>query len=509
MALLIGAVFALGAALLTIAIGSQRRRRLALVGALLSLILAGWAGLHGAWQAWPLASLALFVTVVLVLDIAGAWRSHRPWVAGVCLVLLAGCIAPIWSFPIFRLPAPGGPYGVGTIAFDLPGEPEKGGGPRLHVRAWYPANPAAGSQPRKYFTPREARELAPSVARNFGEARPFIFNHFSLVATHSHESAPVALTRGMGGFPVILFNHGYWSYQAQNTALMERLASHGYVVFSLAHPGDSAVVRFEDGAVLSPTPVAAGHDADTTPEDRFIGSPTHAERIAAAPAYFAWLGPQRILRSLATWRADETTLLDSLERDLVPAPIKAILTQADLSRVGFVGMSFGGSVSASLCRSDARCLAAVNFDGTEFDETLFNTAIGKPMLMMSSDWVRFPPAEKTLTDPKFNANDYFYERADQAGLTPDVFRYRLEGLRHLGFTDLILASRGPARDRRYANVDGVAATNAINDLTLAFLDRYVKGASGAFPRATLDARRGVIRRGADDVRISTTQSVAD
>ncbi|NRA59767.1 MAG: hypothetical protein HRU25_02420 [Psychrobium sp.] len=37
-------------------------------------------------------------------------------------------------------------------------------------------------------------------------------------------------------FPVLIFNHGLYLVAEQNTILMEHLASHGYVIFSIAHP---------------------------------------------------------------------------------------------------------------------------------------------------------------------------------------------------------------------------------------------------------------------------------
>ncbi len=42
---------------------------------------------------------------------------------------------------------------------------------------------------------------------------------------------------------VLIFNHGYECYPAQNTALLEQLTSHGYIVFSIAHPYDAADLR--------------------------------------------------------------------------------------------------------------------------------------------------------------------------------------------------------------------------------------------------------------------------
>jgi hypothetical protein len=47
-----------------------------------------------------------------------------------------------------------------------------------------------------------------------------------------------------------MFSHGYGGVIMQNTVLMEELASHGYVVFSIAHPYEAVVTAFPNGDVI-------------------------------------------------------------------------------------------------------------------------------------------------------------------------------------------------------------------------------------------------------------------
>ena len=56
---------------------------------------------------------------------------------------------------------------------------------------------------------------------------------------------------GDAPLPVIFFSHGLISHLAQNTALMEHLASLGYVVVSIAHTYDAAPVLFPNGDVIA------------------------------------------------------------------------------------------------------------------------------------------------------------------------------------------------------------------------------------------------------------------
>ena len=48
-------------------------------------------------------------------------------------------------------------------------------------------------------------------------------------------------------FPLIVFNHGYFSYIEGNSFLLTDLASHGYVILSVGHPLEAAGTDFDDG----------------------------------------------------------------------------------------------------------------------------------------------------------------------------------------------------------------------------------------------------------------------
>ena len=54
--------------------------------------------------------------------------------------------------------------------------------------------------------------------------------------------------------PVVIYSHGYTSFPGQNTALLEELASHGYIVYSVQHTYDSSPVAFPNGDVVGMDP---------------------------------------------------------------------------------------------------------------------------------------------------------------------------------------------------------------------------------------------------------------
>ena len=130
-------------------------------------------------------------------------------------------------------------------------------------------------------------------------------------------------------------------------------------------------------------------------------------------------------------------------------------------------------MAASTCRLVEQCRAAINLDGGNYDPALFNAPVERPLLLMMSDWVNLPLPGRP-TDPQFTANDYSYERWSRAGLDPNVVRLRLDGIRHMGYTDLILLLEGPAHEDRFGTIDPHLAVEAVGAASLAFLDQYLK-----------------------------------
>jgi len=151
-----------------------------------------------------------------------------------------------------------------------------------------------------------------------------------------------------------------------------------------------------------------------------------------------------------------------------------LLAAGEPRRLGFMGMSFGGAVAASTCKLVEQCRVVIDLDGSNYDPTLFNAPVERPLLLMTSDWVHLPLPNRP-SDPEFNFNDYAYEPWAQAGLNPDVVRLRLDGIRHMGYTDLILLLEGPGHDSRFGTLTPGIAVEAIGASTLAFLDQYLKG----------------------------------
>jgi predicted dienelactone hydrolase len=155
-------------------------------------------------------------------------------------LLLSASAVLTHELPIFSLPEPTGPYGVGTFEYSITDDSRKERyaptrNRELYVEVWYPApaaNSALGNVP--------VRTLFQELYEGDYTRQSFLFGYLRHISTHSHVHAPVAAP-DRGPFPVLLFNHALeLGFTSQNQLLMEHLASHGYVIFSIAHPYQSS-----------------------------------------------------------------------------------------------------------------------------------------------------------------------------------------------------------------------------------------------------------------------------
>lgn len=480
-----------------------------LLAAAATALAASVIGIHlDRWQASAgLVVAAIFLVIALIKRRRKTPENDRvPWVSGSALALLAIlAVSALLFFPAGSTPKPGGRYAVGARTFELDDATRAGvllaahdQPRRLLVRVWYPAERVSGLHRLPYFTPREAETTARSLGEPLG--LPFFFTYLRNASTHSLENAP--LLAGATRLPVVIYSHGYGSFLSQNTALMEDLASHGYVVYSLQHTFDSATTLFPNGDVLPMDPAlikqmkqvqetkepfpprfvkaVAGSSLDERLQghlDTRLEALTHNDRITA--------------QSAAIWLADRIFLHDQLQQHAVPESVADIVAASALDRVGEMGMSFGGSTAGALCVVDSRCAAGINLDGADFHFDAFDADVRAPFLMFHSDprYIYQAVGVEPRGRPR-SFNEFSYERIATAGTRDDVLRIELKGTQHLGLSDLALFMRRPLRNPLIGNAPARVMIGAQNDFVRGFFDRYLRGASNNFPAAQLAAYSG-------------------
>jgi Platelet-activating factor acetylhydrolase, isoform II len=176
-------------------------------------------------------------------------RFWRATAAGLGTVALAVAVGLPVALPVFALPRPGGPFAIGTVTYHWMDtarqeifSPDASARHEVMVQVWYPAA-AGASAPREPYV-RDADTLSPELAR-LARLPGFAFDHFRYVSTDAVPGAPVATAAA--AYPVLIFLEGLNGFRQMNTAQVEALVSHGYVVAAVDQPYAAASVRFPDG----------------------------------------------------------------------------------------------------------------------------------------------------------------------------------------------------------------------------------------------------------------------
>jgi predicted dienelactone hydrolase len=293
---------------------------------------------------------------VLATVIAGAAAplvgAGRGWAApsGGAASSPRGPVTPGARRPRLTLPAPTGPYGIGTVALHLVDrsrpDPVAGDGHfyELMASVWYPARDVRRHPVVPWISDAAWHQLIASVGIDPDAARPPL--------TAGHDGAPVLPKRQ----PVIMFSHGNGTTRAETTIVVQELASHGYVVVTVDHPYDG-YSEFPDGRVTGDR-----DDVDTTPW-------THADDVRFVL--------DRV-EDLAAGRNPDA------ERRPLPAGLAAAL---DLRRVGMFGWSKGATATALVMNADRRVRAGLSLDGPMASQPQV-TDIDRPFMLMTADFPR-------------------------------------------------------------------------------------------------------------------------
>jgi predicted dienelactone hydrolase len=326
--------------------------------------------------------------------------------------------------PGFDLPQPNGCYPVGTETVVLR-DPHRSRD--LLVTMWYPAMEGTSA-----LAPYMDKKTADALAEEW-KLRP---DFQLLVRAHARLFAPIAIG---GPFPVVLLEHGSSVVPAVYTVLAEGLASNGFIVVATNHPPDSLISVFPDGNELKFTPYWPA-EADRRTQGVAIGK--FADEVLVVDVRF-------VLDQL-----QEMNLHDHFWHG-----------QLDLSKIGIVGHSMGGTTAALATKEEPRILAGVNLDGSTYPG-------------MNSD-VRPIPVHKPFL---FLATEEHASGADHAreyvGSESNTYYVVVTGADHMSFTDADLVSNRFTRDLK---PDDSAFERALltsiltRSLVEEFLAKYLKG----------------------------------
>jgi hypothetical protein len=344
------------------------------------------------------------------------------------------------------LPAPTGPYQVGTTTYHWVDEsrPElftrdPDDKRELLVRVWYPADVETNATPEPYGPHPDVILSFPMTSITVSADITFTLSAEELVLTptHSYRDAPVS--GAAASYPVLVFSHGWVARPEFYTAQIEELASQGYIVVGIVHTHMAMLTAFPDGRIVP----FSNPDMDLALE----------------------VGAQ-----------DQSFVLDQLALLNDSPPTERFGGRLALDRVGNFGQSWGAAVALLACLRDSRFAASVPEDGS-FPSAVARAGLDLPVMFMKRDGATASVALRTLRGPAYNL----------------IF----DGFGHMDFTDFTLYPGVSSPDSYLlGTVEGLRAAHVVNAYLLAFFDQYLRGEespllsgpSSDYPEVEFEAR---------------------
>jgi predicted dienelactone hydrolase len=327
------------------------------------------------------------------------------------------------------------------MQFDDASRPDAELGPRpLRTEIWYPAVDAARNMPKnKYSEFVVGLATVPGAAEAVADQLNYYKPGLTLAdmdRTYKNSAVRDAGVRD-GTWPLIVFSHGSGGTRVGYVFLTEFLASHGFIVMSADHIGNSRYTIVNGRVVRS-------------------GGPRGQASAADRPK-------------------DVSFLIDSMTR-LHGTAGNRFSGKVDLTRIGAAGMSFGGSTTINVLEQEKRVRAAVMLapGGATSARANFTTPI---MMMIGTE-------DSTIRERGNTNNRRYYDESKG----PRYFVEIKDG-GHFSFTsvDQYNANYGngigkgkritvPDQDVTFLPMDH--QHKLINAYALAFFGRHLRGETG-------------------------------
>ena len=236
----------------------------------------------------------------------------------------------------YSLPQPTGPCAVGTTSRHLidtsrheSHAKNQDAHRELMIQLWYPAQIVGNEQKSSYAEPAVIDGLQEWLSK---ELHIPLEKLSYLLSLKSHAVVDVSVALQLKKYPVLIFSPGWGGPVSMYTALLEELASQGYIVVGINYSYVTNPVVFPDGRMIK---------AVEQSEDKVERKKLRAQEYQ-------------------TWMHDITFVIDQLTASGNSDPIHQAM---NLTSIGVFGHSFGGAVSLAVCQSDNRVKAGADLDG--------------------------------------------------------------------------------------------------------------------------------------------------
>lgn len=372
---------------------------------------------------------------------------------GFILILILAVALPS-IFPVFKLPELNGDYRVGTrdllLKFNRDEVITEAASDRRKIMAkiWYPSKET-----------NDQRDLYIDEGGRHGFAQKYglpdgTFDYLDKIETQVYRGTSIA----DGKFPVLIFSHGYNSIANNYYALLNEVASHGYVIIALNHTYESTGSTFPDGSEVyfdydyarkiesgtweGMAPVREAFQNDLSYEER------HPIVKKGLESYF-------VRGMVERWSQDISDVVSELDNLNSSGFLEGKL---DLNQIGVFGHSRGGGAAGEALLTDDRIKAGANIDGVQWGR-IVNTSFDDPFLYISADW---PEDKEDLNSHAYinKSKDVFYEA-------------KVLNTLHSNFMDIPLMISVNAISQA-GSIDPYLGLEITNKLIISFFDKHLK-----------------------------------
>jgi predicted dienelactone hydrolase len=362
------------------------------------------------------------------------------------------------------LPRPAGQFAVGVRRYhwidstrEEIGTEDSSDRRELIVRVWYPANgrPAVTQSP---YVPQLELYVSSGLLSSQAAQMAKTIRHYA--------ADDVPVLPGQQRFPLVVFSGGNGEVEFNYTAMMTDLASRGFVVASIAHPG-VAHNLYPTGRVLRRyrrifDPKPPGWDS-VIPR----GAPLGYMRAVYDRHYDE---AANILAGDVSFAIDRLIALNGDGR----SPFNG---RIDIDRIATFGHSYGGNVAVEACARDHRVKACLQTDGGAFSHVR-DMGLRKPYMLIR-------PAFDNDSTPRDIAQAQLF-----GSMKADAYEVNISGANHRSFLD------GPFLDRSAPQLAAIAerAHRITGDYAEAFLRKSFYGTGSPLLEKRPDQYHGVYLR---------------
>jgi predicted dienelactone hydrolase len=290
----------------------------------------------------------------------------------------------------------------------------------------------------------------------------FWYSHLNRVKTNSHSGAQISSSEKR--YPVVIYSHSFYGLDTENTMLMEQLASHGYIVVSMAHTYENIVTQLPQHEVIPGNLdyLFSLYDAHADQEEalyqEFRKAPDEKTRFDLLRQILAV--DEQSTRLLRIRTEDVLMVLHALDQwNQVDDRFRSRL---DLERVGILGWSFGGSTAIESCMADSTFKAGVNLDGYPYGP-LFNGGkkMHQPLMLIQSE--------------SDDVMENMVGRLQMERARSDRYYLMVKGAQHLNFWDFPFFFKIYKYINFWGPIDPLRMREIEGTYVVGFFDRYLKG----------------------------------